>query len=273
MPLIALLALLVALAGAGWLARARRLRDEHRARLRDVLLQPNVGGDRFHVATVDALPTPAANYLRRALAPDAPLARSVDVRMSGRLRVAADDWVPFEARQRICAERGFLWEARVGVLRRLGVHGADWLLGDEAGVAYHLADWWPVIDQRRPEMARSALGRLMVELIWLPSSLTPQRGATWVSGDSDRAVVTPSGGKVAMSVAVADDGRLREISTVRRRFSANGETSIAPYGVSVQADERWGDFCVPSRLVAAWGIGTDDREDFMQVSVDDIRWF
>lgn len=273
MPLIALLALLAALGGVGWLARSRRLRAARRTRLRDVLLQANVGGDRFRVATLDALPTPAANYLRRALAPDAPLARSVDVRMSGRLRVAADDWVPFEARQRICAERGFLWEARVGVLRRLGVHGADWLFGDEAGVEYHLADWWPVIDQQRPETARSAVGRLMVELIWLPSSLTPQRGAHWASGDPDRAVVTPAGGKTAMSVAVADDGRLREISIVRRRVSANGETSIAPYGISVEADERWGDFCVPARLVAAWGIGTDDREDFMRISVDDIRWF
>ena len=76
-----------------------------------------------------------------------------------------------------------------------------------------------------------------------------------------------------MTVAVANDGRLREISIVRRRVSASGDTSIAPYGVSVEAEERWGDFCVPSRLVAAWGIGTDDREDFMHLSVDDIRWF
>ncbi len=273
MPLIFLLVLLAALTGVGWLARARRLRGERRARLRDVLLQSNVGGDRFQVATVDALPGPAASYLRRALAPDAPLARSVDVRMSGRMRVAADDWVPFEARQRICAERGFLWEARVGVLRHLGLHGSDWLFGDDAGAEYHLADWWPVIDQRRPEMARSAVGRLLVELVWLPSALTPQRGAVWASGDPDRAVVTPAGGKNAMTVAVADDGRLREISIVRRRMSANGETSIAPYGVSVEAEERWGDFRVPSRLVAAWGIGTDDREDFMHLSVDDIRWF
>jgi phenylalanyl-tRNA synthetase alpha subunit len=29
---------------------------------------------------------------------------------------------------------------------------------------------------------------------------------------------------------------------------------------------------VPAKLVAAWGIGTDDREDFLRLSVDDIRW-
>ncbi len=272
MPLIVLLLLLPLLAWVGWLARARRLRRERRDRVREVLLQANVGGDRFNAESVEGLPDPAARYLRHTLAPEAPLARSVDVRLSGSLRVAADDWVPFEARQRICAERGFIWEARIAVLRRLGVEGADWLFGDEAGIEYALEDWLPVVGQHGPETARSALGRLMVELVWLPSALTPQRGAHWARGDADRAVVTPSGGKTPMTIAVGDDGRLREASIVRRRVSANGETSIAPYGISVDEEERWGEFVVPARLTAAWGIGTDDRHDFMRITVDDLRW-
>lgn len=272
MPLIVLLSLLPVLAGIGWLARARRLRRERRDRVREVLLQANVGGDCFIADSVDALPDPAARYLLHALAPDAPLARSVDVRLSGSLRVGADDWVPFEARQRICAERGFIWEARINVVRRLGIEGADWLLGDEAGIEYALEDWWPVVGRQGPGTARSALGRLMVELIWLPSALTPQRGASWTRGDADRAVVTPAGGKAPMTVAVGDDGRLREASVMRRRVSANGETSIASYGVSVEAEERWGELVVPARLTAAWGIGTDDRQDFMRLVVEDLRW-
>lgn len=272
MPLIVLLSLLPLLAGIGWLARARRLRRERRDRVREVLLQANVGGDRFNADSVDGLPDPAARYLRHALAADAPLARSVDIRLSGSLRVGTDDWVPFEARQRICAERGFIWEARIAVLRGLGVEGADWLFGDEAGVEYALEDWWPVVGRQGPDTARSALGRLMVELIWLPSALTPQRGARWARGDADRAVVTPSGGKTPLTIAVGDDGRLREASVMRRRVAANGETSIASYGASVEQEERWGDLVVPARLTAAWGIGTDDREDFMRITVDDLRW-
>jgi hypothetical protein len=272
MPLIVLLLLLPVLAWIGWLARARRLRRECRDRVRETLLQANVGDERFVAGSVGGLPDPAARYLRHALAPDAPLARSVDVRMSGTMRVAADEWVPFEARQRICPERGFIWEARVAVLRRLSVEGADWLFGDEAGIEYALEDWWPVVGRRGQETARSALGRLLVELVWLPSALTPQRGAHWARGDADRAVVTPSGSKSAMTVAVDADGRLREASIVRRRVAANGESSIAPYGISVESEARWGEFIVPDRLTAAWGIGTDDREDFMRINVDDLRW-
>ncbi len=272
MPLITLLSLLVLLAGLGWLARARRLRRVRRTRVRNLLLQANVGGERFADMSVDALPAPAARYLRHTLAPGALLARSVDIRMSGSLRVAADDWVPFAARQRLCPERGFIWEARIAALRRLGVSGADWLFGDDAGVEYALADWWSIVARHGPEAALSAAGRMAIELVWMPAALTPQRGAHWVRGDAERAVVTPAGGKAPLTLVVAEDGRLQEASTLRRRIAANGETSISSYGISVESEGRWGDLMVPERLVTAWGIGTDDRMDFMRLAVEDIRW-
>jgi hypothetical protein len=272
MALIGWLLLLGLAVGCGWLARLRLGRSRRFARVRDVLLQTNVGGDTFRPETVDGLPVPAARYLRHAIEPGAALARSVDVHMVGKLRVGADDWVPFEARERICPERGFIWQARTAALRRLALEGADWLLGEDAGIEYALAGWWPVVTHRGGDLARSAAGRLLVDLVWLPGALTPQRGANWSSGDPDRAVVTLPGSATPMTVCVAADGGLREASIVRRRFAPDGRISVAPYGVSVEASARFDGLCVPTRLVAAWGIGTDAREDFMRVEVDDIRW-
>jgi len=272
MSIVSLLVLLALLSGLGWLARARRLRAERFARLNDLLVQANAGDDRFILDSIDGLPVPARIYLRHALAANTPLPRSADIRMSGSLWVGGEDWVPFEAHQRICAERGFIWEARITALRRLQVRGADWLFGEDAGIEYTLGGWWPILDRRGTDISRSALGRLMVELIWLPSALTPQRGARWARGDTDRAVVTPAGSSTPMTVVVSDDGCLREASIMRRRVEANGEMSLSSFGISVEAEERFGDCHVPSRLVAAWGIGTDARQDFMRVAVDDIRW-
>lgn len=273
MALIGWLLLLGSLAGAGWLARERRLRARRQDRVHEVLLQLNVSGDRFDSDSLDHLPVPAARFLHHSIGANAPLARTVDIRMSGSMRVGNDDdWVPFEARQRVCAERGFIWQARLAALRRLTLEGADWMFGDEAGSEYALADWWPVVNQRGDDVARSAAGRLMVELIWLPSALTPQRGASWSRGDADRAVVTPAGSSTPLTILVAENGAIREASIVRRQLSPGGEISVAPYGVSVEAEERCGDFTVPTRVVAAWGIGTDDRRDFLRATVDDIRW-
>jgi len=173
---------------------------------------------------------------------------------------------------RISAERGFLWEARVAVLGRLVMEGADWLLANEAGIDYALADWWPAVERRGPELARAAAGRMMVELAWLPAALTPQRGARWSRGDTDRAVVTVPGSAIPMTVLVSNEGRLLEASVLRRRVAPDGRSALAPYGIVVEAEARFGDFTVPSELVAAWGIGTDDRYDFMRVFVEDIDW-
>jgi hypothetical protein len=273
MSLIILLVVLALLAGAGWLARARRLRRARLDRVHEVLLQVNLTEEKFALASLDPLPTPAQAYLRHALRSGAALARTVDLRMRGELRVAGEDWVPFEARQRVCAERGFIWDARIAAMRGLWLRGADWMLGEQAGLEHALADWWPVLDRRTPGVARSAAGRLMLELLWLPAALTPQRGARWSRGDSDRAVVTPAGSVTPMNVVVGQDGRLREASIVRHHVSANGESSMLAYGVTVEAEAHFGELCVPTKLVAAWGIGTDDRCDFMRLSVEDIRWF
>jgi hypothetical protein len=272
MPALTLLLLLPLLACVGWLARARRLRGERSEHIHDVLLQTNIGDECFVADSTSALPFPAEKYLRHALQPGAPLARSADVRMRGMLRVGPDDWVPFEARQRISAERGYLWEGRVAVFGRLVVEGADWLLADEAGMDYALADWLPALQRRGPELARSAAGRMMVELAWLPAALSPQRGASWSRGDTDRAVVTVPGNVTPMTVLVGNDGRLLEASVLRRRVAPDGRSSLGPYGIIVEAEARFGDYTVPSELVAAWGIGTDARYDFMRVFVEDIAW-
>jgi hypothetical protein len=197
---------------------------------------------------------------------------SVDVHMVGKLRVGADDWVPFEARERICPERGFIWQARTAALRRLTLGGPT---GCSARTRASSTRWGAGGRSSRIAaaiVARSAAGRLLVDLVWLPGALTPQRGASWSSGDPDRAVVTLPGSATPMTVCVAADGGLRDVSIVRRRFAPDGRISVAPYGVSVEASARFDGLCVPTRLVAAWGIGTDAREDFMRVEVDDIRW-
>lgn len=260
-------------APALWLARERQRRRRRIRRLRDVLLQVNATGERFDPGTLDDIPPPAARYLRHALAPDALLARTADLHVVGRLRVGSKgDWVPFEGRERISAERGFLWQGRLAALRRLWVEGAEWLVGDDAGAEYAAAGWLPVVNEHHESLARSSAGRLLTDLVWLPGALTPQRGARWATGDADKAVVTPAGSATPLSVDVAEDGRLREVSLVRRRIADDGRVSVCPFGLVIEAEERFGDTVVPVRVTAVWGLGTDDHEECFRAEVNDVRW-
>ncbi|MEJ2515417.1 MAG: hypothetical protein P8080_04985 [Gammaproteobacteria bacterium] len=266
---------LVGLAGlVGWLARLRWSRRRRVRRIREVLAEPGDTSDRFEPATLSHLPEPARAYLRHSIAPGVPLARWADVRMSGTLRLSpGGDWIPFEARERICPARGFLWEARLAVLGRLALEGADWLLGDDAATEFSLGGWIPAVRQHGEELARSAAGRLLVELIWLPSALTPQRGAVWAPGDPSRAVVTPRGSSTPMSVLVDPDGRLLQVSLVRRRVATDGRISVSPFGAVVEEEAAMGDFTVPVKVAGSWGIGTDDEYEFFRAEIVDVTWY
>lgn len=267
------LALAGLMAGGAWLARLRWARRARLRHVRRVLFRADASAERFDPATLTRLPDPARAYLAHAIQPGAALPRTVDLRLSGSLRVSeAGDWVPFEARERICAEAGFVWEARIAALRRLTMEGADWLLGEDAGTEFALGGWIPAIRRTGEDVARSAAGRLVVELLWLPSALTPQRGATWASGDEYRAVVTPSGSSTPMTVLVDRQGVLKQVSLVRRRVAPDGRISVAPFGAIIEAEERFDGFTVPVRVIGAWGIGTDDHYEFFRAEVTDIDW-
>lgn len=262
-----------AVLGVSWLARERWARRRRVRRIHQVLLHVDDTGEGFDPGTLAPLPDPARAYLRRAIEPGTRLVRTADIRMSGSLRVSQDgDWVPFEARERVCAGLGFLWEARIAALRRLSLEGADWLVGEDAGTEFALGGWIPAIRQAGEELARSAAGRLIVELIWLPSALTPQRGAAWAPGDEYRAVVTPSGSVTPMTVMTDHSGALRQVSIVRRRVAPDGRISVAPFGVVVEAEDRVDGFTVPVRIIGAWGIGTDDHYEFFRAELTDISW-
>jgi hypothetical protein len=162
--------------------------------------------------------------------------------------------------------------SRASGSRRLCLEGADWLLGEEAGSEFALGGWWPALREGGEEVARSAAGRLLVDLLWLPSALTPQRGANWASGDEHRAVVTPSGSTTPMSVLVDASGAPRQVSLVRRRIAADGRISVSPYGAIIEAEERFDGLTVPVRMIGVWGIGTDDYYEFFRGEVTDIEW-
>lgn len=273
MKLIAWIVALAALSAAGWLWWQRRRRRAGVRRVREILLQPSGPDDRFDPDTLDTLPPAAEKYLRHALAAGAPLWRTADLRVRGRLRAAGNsEWLAFHARQRLSGGRGFLREARISVLRRLDLEGAEWLVGDQAGSDWALAGWIPALAESGDETSRSAAGRLLAELVWLPGELTPQRGAVWSGGDADTAVVTPAGAASPLAITVAEDGRLRSISIVRRRPSRSGAIAVAPWGLVFEDEGRFGDLSIPIRFRGVWGLGTDEHEEVLEADVDAIGW-
>jgi hypothetical protein len=134
---------------------------------------------------VSDLPAPARRYLLHAIGPGTPLAFSVSLEMRGTMRLKPEqEWMPMKARQILAPVTGFVWRAEVGDgLTRFS--GGDHFANGSGRVRFWLWGVIPLLKQEGPDVSRAAIGRLVCETIWLPSSLLPQRGVKW-EGLDDR---------------------------------------------------------------------------------------
>jgi len=207
---------------------------------------------RFDPAALDGLPEPARRWLTHAIAPGTPLWRSVELSMTGRIKLGS--WRPFTARQVLCPPTGFIWAARARIAG-LPVTGYDRLCSGTGEMRWRVLGLVPVMSAAGPDVTRSAAGRLAGEAVLVPTSCVH---ATWSPGrDPDRAVLTAcvDGSRESAELHVGPDGSLLEVSLDRWGNPDGGGYARHPFGVSVDEETDFGGITIPSVLRAGWGSG------------------
>ncbi len=268
---------LIPLAAAGgalalWAARARQ---EHAIDALWRELRAPAGSEGFDPGMVDGLPAPAQRYLRRAIAPGTPLARSVRLTMHGTLRLRpGGEALPMRAEQVLSPPAGFIWRARVGrgALRFRGF--------DRYGHAQGRMRWWllglvPIVRAGGPDVTRSAAGRLGGEAVCVPAALLPARGAAWEAVDDGTARVrlVVDGEPVTTTLRIGADGRLRHASLMRWRDNAGGGApGYVRFDVELSGERTFGGYTVPARMRAGWRLGEADAFPFFDATVDTAEY-
>src|SRR4030095_1593225 len=152
-----------------------------------------------------------------AIRPGTALASSVSIEMRGAMRLKLEqEWMPMKARQVLTPPKGFVWRAEVGAgLMRFS--GGDHYANGSGRVRFWLWGVIPLVKQEGPDVSQAALGRLVCETIWLPSSLLPQIGVKWegLDDESARATMKIDEETITLNLLVEPDGRLREIRILR----------------------------------------------------------
>jgi hypothetical protein len=155
-----------------------QLKNQQDASQIERMLESEPTHQRFTAERVAGLPDPVQRYFLHAIAPGTPLATSAKLEMRGQFRLARDKpWLPMQARE-ILTSRGFIWKAKIGSgLSQF--QGADYYLNRSGRMQFAILGFVPVVNVQNPDTARSAIGRLVAELMWLPSALLPQQGVQW----------------------------------------------------------------------------------------------
>jgi hypothetical protein len=250
-------ALGAAAAAAGVLGGRAVVRNRSLDRLERALL-PEPAGLVFDESMIEGLPEPAVRYLRRAIAPGTPLASCVQVRMEGRMKPSPEAaYVDLTATETLAPLRGFVWRAKLS-MNGLPVSVVDRYDAGRGEMSVAALGFVPIMSSRGPDIDRSTRGRLAAESAWVPSLHLPALGAIWEEVDTERARVTVKvdGDPIAITLRVAGDGRVRELTMLRHGDVGVPSFRLIPYGFLVEEDRSFGGYTIATRLTGGWWYGT-----------------
>lgn len=225
------------------------------------------------------LPSAAQRYLEHAIAPGTTLAMAVRLRMHGEIKLKG--WLPFKAEEVLCWQRGFIWKATVW-MNGLPIGGSDRLVDGEAAMRWKLLGLLPVMTAGGPDIARSGVGRMQGEAVWLPSVLC-SHDVVWAAADAShpQATLTTLGEPTTLRLSIGPKGQL-ECCQYPRWGNPNGaEFSYTAFGGLVEEEGSFGGYTIPTRLRLGWYFGSDSTEatsdahrfesegEFFRVTIDD----
>ena len=251
------------------LADDRRVNSVWRA-----LEQESSTGQIFSEDLVADLPEPARRYFLHAIRPGTPLASRLYWRYSGTMKPGKQmPEMSLSVNQIIAGRRGFVWKA-VAHKGPLVVTAADHYLDGDARMRISLFGLIPVINASGPDIARSSLGRLLVESIALPPSILPGPNVRIEPVDEShfRAIVNLQGVLTPITIAVDSDGRVKEMTMPRwGNLTDDGHFEYIPYGAVIDEERSFGGYTIPSRIRVAWWHGTDRYLEQIRLTVDTAR--
>jgi hypothetical protein len=220
---------------------------------------------------VAGLPAPAKRYFLHAIAPGTPLASSVNLEMSGSFRLAPDQlWMPMRAKEIISVLKGFVWKAAVGS-GLSQVVGADYYSNGSGKMQFSLWGIIPLVNAHTHDIARSSIGRLAAEFMWLPSALLPQQGVIWKAIDENtaQAHLIIDDQPVTLTLVVDANGKLLKVSLPRwGDKTENGSWAYIPFGAEVQAEQKFGGFTISSQMSVGWWFGTERYLEFFRATIE-----
>jgi hypothetical protein len=235
--------------------------------------------ERFEPSRLTLLPEPARRYLSHAVAPGAPIARAVRLRMHGELKLHGA-WYPFDAEQVIRWNRGFIWQARAKV-KGLPVSGSDRWLDGAGAMRWRLLGLIPIVTADGADISRSALGRVQIESVWLPTVLL-EKEVRWSAPGGDRLGVDLGllGHAAHLDLAIDPEGRLRTACIQRWGNPEEIEKGPAPFhevpfGCIASEERNFEGITVPTRLRVGWFFGSERFEtegEFFRVAVDHAKF-
>lgn len=207
----------------------------------------------FQPDQLSEYPASVQHYLQHAIAPGTKLASGVRLQMHGEIKLR--QWLPFTAEQVISWHRGFIWQAVVW-MNGLPVWGSDRLVDGVGAMEWKLLGLFPVMRDSGMNIMRSNVGRMLGELVWLPSMLC-QGDVLWTTPDPVHAhgQITHLGESTTLILSIGNQGELKSIQLKRWGNPEGAEFQYVDFGGFIEAEGQFSGYTIPTRLLGGWYFG------------------
>lgn len=220
----------------------------------------------FDPAELQELPDAVQQYLRTAIEPGTPRARTALITMNGRLRIGR--WLPFRAAEVLTPHRGFVWWARAARI----ISGSDRYVDRVGELDWRFLGSIRVMHASGLHVSRSATARAAAEAVWLPTTLLPRFGVEWAAPDDDHIEARYAIDDQPMHVRyeLTEDGYIR--SVVFDRWGdpdGTGSWGLWPFGGEFTSHASFHGVTIPDAGRLGWHYGTDrwDEGEFFRYRI------
>lgn len=227
----------------------------------------------FSPEMVEGLPDLAQRYLLHAIQPGTPLARRVELTMSGTIKAKdGAPWLPLHAEQILTPGRGFIWKAKAKATSPFFLHVTDHYADGEGRMRVALIGLLPMVNASNPDIAKSGAGRLLVESVWLPATLLPRHGAVWeeTNGLHAKVTLTVDGLSSMLTLTIDEEGRLKDVVLPRWKDDIQ---AFVPFGAAIEEEQAFGGYTIPSQLRGGWGYGTEHYSEFIRFTIEQAAFY
>jgi hypothetical protein len=217
-----------------------------------------------------AVPERVQCYLQSAIAPNTPLASAVWLKMHGEIKL--NNWFPFRAEQVIHFPKGLIWNATVW-MRGLPIRGFDRVIEGEGKMQWKLLGLLPITKASGENITRSALGRMIGELMWLPSVFCDS-SVTWKAGDANQiqAQVSLQGETIPLTLTVNERGDLEKIQFPRWGNPDEQGYRYVDFGGIIEERGTFQGYTIPTCLRGGWYFDGEDFQkdgEFFRATIDE----
>ena len=227
----------------------------------------------FSPEMVEGLPELAQRYLLHAIKPGTPLARRVELKMSGAIKPKDDGpWMSLQADQILTQRRGFIWKAKAKAAGPVFMSVTDHYADGMGRMRVALLGLLPMVNASNPDIAKSAAGRLLGESCWLPAAFLPQNGTVWQEVDSLHAKVTLTVDDLTatLTLTIDEQGRLKEVVLPRWKDDVK---EFVPFDVVMEEEREFGGYTIPSLLRGGWRYGSERYAEFFRFTIEQALFY